>query len=105
LRKSSARALAALALAALAACSSSKPKPQPTPSAPLVALYRTNFLQACETDPTAARQNYCECTIDALEAKFTLAQLDGLMRVPALRRQFASIAESCANSAGLQLRR
>jgi hypothetical protein len=91
-------------VAGLAACSGSNPmKPRPTPSDPLVALYRVEFLHACETDPTAARQNYCQCTEDALEARFNIQQLNRLMKVPALHKQLLTINAACAKSTGLEL--
>jgi hypothetical protein len=96
--------LAVLLVAGLAACSAPKAvKPRPTPSDPLVALYRAQFLHACEVDTTSARQSYCECTEDALEARFTIGQLNRLMKVPALHRQLQSINAACAKSAGLEL--
>jgi hypothetical protein len=98
--------VAAALVAGLAACSGSNPmKPRPTPSDPLVALYRAQFLHACETDTTAERQNYCQCTEDALEARFSIVQLNRLMKVPALHKQLLSINAACAKSAGLALRK
>jgi len=80
-------------------------KARPTPSDPLVALYRTKFLSACETDASPQRLNYCQCSEDALEARFTINQLNHLMKDPVLHEQIAAIYRTCAKSAGLALRR
>ncbi len=97
--------IAGLVVATLAGCAFSNPmKPRPTPSDPMVALYRRQFLHACETDSSPARQNYCRCAEDALEARFTIKQLDRLMKDPALHEQLVAIDRACAKSAGLELR-
>ena len=87
----------------VAGCGSHAPKPSPSPSTPAVA-YRTMFLQHCEIDTTPERANYCECSVDALQAKYPIEKLETLMRDPQMHRAFVAITHRCAAAAGLSVR-